>query len=62
MYILLYMRVKGKARQIIKDESFQVIKRIEDEKKIKPQEIFDNFKDTTKKKKKKKSVSKVSKY
>lgn len=56
------MRSKGKPRQLKKDEAFQVIKRIEDEKKIKPQEIFDNFKDTTKKKKKKKSVSKVSKY
>ena len=56
------MRSKGKPRQLKKDEAFQVIKRIEDEKKIKPHEIFDNFKDTTKKKKKKKSVSKVSKY
>ena len=56
------MRVKGKPRQLKKDEAFQVIKKLEDEKKIKPQEIFENFKDTTKKKKKKKSVSKVSKY
>ena len=57
------MRSKGKPRQLKKDEAFQVIKRIEDEKKIKPHEIFDNFKDTTKKKKKKKGskVSKVSK-
>jgi len=55
------MRSKAKPRQLKKDEAFQVIKKIEDEKKIKPQEIFDNFKDTTKKKKKKKSVSKVSK-
>ena len=62
MYILLYMRVKGKPRQLKKDEAFQVIKRIEDEKKIKPQEIFENFKDTTKKKKKKKGVGKVGKY
>ena len=53
------MRVKGKPRQLKKDEAFQVIKKIEDEKKIKPQEIFENFKDTTKKKKKR--VSKVSK-
>ena len=56
------MRSKGKPRQLKRDEAFQVIKKIEDEKKIKPQEIFENFKDTTKKKKKKKSVSKVSKY
>ena len=53
------MRVKGKPRQLKKDEAFQVIKKIEDEKKIKPHEIFENFKDTTKKKKKR--VSKVSK-
>ena len=46
------MRVKGKPRQLKKDEAFHVIKKIEDEKKIKPQEIFENFKDTTKKKKK----------
>ena len=56
------MRVKGKPRQLKKDEAFQVIKKIEDEKKIKPQEIFENFKDTTKKKKKKKRVGKVGKY
>tara|TARA_R110002074_G_scaffold33934_1_gene93934 strand:- start:241 stop:438 length:198 start_codon:yes stop_codon:yes gene_type:complete len=52
---------KGKPRQLKKDEAFQVIKKLEDEKKIKPQEIFENFKDTTKKKKKKKGGSKVSK-
>ena len=46
------MRVKGKPRQLKRDEAFQVIKKIEDEKKIKHQEIFENFKDTTKKKKK----------
>ena len=56
------MRSKGKPRQLKKDEAFQVIKKIEDEKKIKPQEIFDNFKDTTKKKKKKNGVGKGGKY
>jgi len=55
------MRSKAKPRQLKKDEAFQVIKKLDDEKKIKPQEIFDNFKDTTTNKKKKKSVSKVSK-
>ena len=43
------MRSKGKPRQLKKDEAFQVIKKIEDEKKIKPQEIFENFKDKKKK-------------
>ena len=52
------MRSKAKPRQLKKDEAFQVIKKLDDEKKIKPQEIFDNFKDTTKKKKKKKVVGK----
>tara|TARA_R100001463_G_scaffold135963_1_gene200241 strand:- start:2198 stop:2365 length:168 start_codon:yes stop_codon:yes gene_type:complete len=51
------MRSKAKPRQLKKDEAFQVIKKLDNEKKIKPQEIFDNFKDT----KKGSKVSKVSK-